>query len=207
MDVSQTDLNRGDPNYQPLFPYGFGLSYNDKDTLVDDLPETIPEKYRFKKPEIITAVATLPIDFERSDHFSLTGFDGGIATVVSNPQADAINASANVGSMHKYLGRTWGGIILNLDGAVDFTGTSVFTMKVWSARPVPVLLKLEGLNVERTAVHKGMGAWQELSFDFTGETGSQVTALTIIFDNGTMGNATVDLANWSFLFDDIALKP
>lgn len=32
-------LNRGDANYDPLFPYGFGLSYGDKDTLGDDLPE------------------------------------------------------------------------------------------------------------------------------------------------------------------------
>ena len=205
MDVSQTELNRGDPNYQPLFPYGFGLNYDDKDTLTDDLPETIPEKYRVKKPATVTAVATLPIDFERSDHLSFTDFDGGFATVIPNPQADANNSSANVGSMKKFVGRTWGGSTLNLDGAVDFTATRVFTMKVWSARPVSVLLKLEGLQVERTAMHKGMGVWQELSFDFTGETGRQVTALTIIFDNGIMGNATVDLAKWSFLFDDIAL--
>jgi beta-glucosidase len=207
MDLSQTDLNRGDPNYQPLFPYGFGLTYNDKDTLADNLPETIPEKYRVKKPAVITAVATLPVDFERSDHLSFTGFDGGLATVVSNPQADAVNASAYVGSMQKFVGRAWGGSTLKLDGAVEFTGSRIFTMKVWSARPVPVLLKLEGLNVERTAMHSGMGVWQELSFDFTGETGSQVTAITLIFDIGTMGNAAVDETNWSFLFDDIALKP
>src|SRR5690606_2686558 len=35
----QGPLNRGDENYDPLFPYGFGLSYADKDTLGDDLPE------------------------------------------------------------------------------------------------------------------------------------------------------------------------
>lgn len=32
-------LNRGDENYDPLFAYGFGLSYSDKDTLGDDLSE------------------------------------------------------------------------------------------------------------------------------------------------------------------------
>jgi beta-glucosidase len=35
----QTPLNRGDKNYDPLFAYGFGLSYADKDTLADNLPE------------------------------------------------------------------------------------------------------------------------------------------------------------------------
>ncbi|WP_041523022.1 glycoside hydrolase family 3 protein [Gilvimarinus agarilyticus] len=32
-------LNRGDEDYNPLFPYGFGLSYADKDTLGDELSE------------------------------------------------------------------------------------------------------------------------------------------------------------------------
>lgn len=35
----QAPLNVGDENYDPLFAYGFGLSYNDKDTLGDDLSE------------------------------------------------------------------------------------------------------------------------------------------------------------------------
>ena len=32
-------LNRGEKDYEPLFPYGFGLSYADQDTLGDDLSE------------------------------------------------------------------------------------------------------------------------------------------------------------------------
>ncbi len=36
---SQTPLNRGDPDYEPLFPYGFGLTYASADTLPDTLPE------------------------------------------------------------------------------------------------------------------------------------------------------------------------
>jgi beta-glucosidase len=32
-------VNRFDDVYQPLFPYGYGLTYNDDDTLVDDLSE------------------------------------------------------------------------------------------------------------------------------------------------------------------------
>jgi beta-glucosidase len=38
-DPSKTDLNRGDPNYEPLFPYGFGLRYGAVDTLSGDPPE------------------------------------------------------------------------------------------------------------------------------------------------------------------------
>lgn len=37
-NVNQTTLNRRDADYHPLFPYGFGLRYSDRDTLGDDLP-------------------------------------------------------------------------------------------------------------------------------------------------------------------------
>jgi beta-glucosidase len=38
--ISPTQIvNRFDDDYQPLFPYGYGLTYNDDDTLLDDLSE------------------------------------------------------------------------------------------------------------------------------------------------------------------------
>ena len=36
----QVELNRNDDVYEPLFPYGFGLTYQDTDTLGDDLDES-----------------------------------------------------------------------------------------------------------------------------------------------------------------------
>jgi beta-glucosidase len=36
--VDQPALNRSDANYDALFPYGFGLTYADKDSLGDTLP-------------------------------------------------------------------------------------------------------------------------------------------------------------------------
>ncbi len=38
-DASQTSLNRNDPDYDPLFAYGFGLTYGVANTLPDNLPE------------------------------------------------------------------------------------------------------------------------------------------------------------------------
>ncbi|MBH0056572.1 glycoside hydrolase family 3 C-terminal domain-containing protein [Pseudoalteromonas sp. SWXJZ94C] len=35
----QTAVNKGDENYDPLLPYGFGLAYGDKNVLADDLDE------------------------------------------------------------------------------------------------------------------------------------------------------------------------
>jgi beta-glucosidase len=37
-DPTQLSLNRNDARYEPLFPYGFGLTYSDRDTLGDSLP-------------------------------------------------------------------------------------------------------------------------------------------------------------------------
>ncbi len=38
--LNQTSLNRNDASYDPLFAYGFGLSYGDTDSLGDDLDES-----------------------------------------------------------------------------------------------------------------------------------------------------------------------
>lgn len=40
-------LNKGDEDYSPLFPYGYGLSYDSKDTLGNDLSETYEELEAF----------------------------------------------------------------------------------------------------------------------------------------------------------------
>ena len=37
--ANQTNVNEGDSNYRPLFPFGFGLTYSDTDNLGDDLSE------------------------------------------------------------------------------------------------------------------------------------------------------------------------
>ena len=39
--ANQTTVNRGDKEYFPLLPYGFGLTYADKNVLADNLDETI----------------------------------------------------------------------------------------------------------------------------------------------------------------------
>lgn len=39
--AEQAVVNRGDKDYQPLLPYGFGLQYDDENVLADDLNETV----------------------------------------------------------------------------------------------------------------------------------------------------------------------
>ncbi|MDC0889269.1 family 16 glycosylhydrolase, partial [bacterium] len=142
-------------------------------------------------------------DFEPAGGpYTFGDFGGGAVTVIANPQITGINTSATVGQMQKFAGEVFGGSTLTLPGEVDFSNSSVFTMKVFAQRAVPVLFKLEGLNVERSVTHTGSG-WEELSFDFTGDTGPGVAQVTLIFDLGVNGDAGGDPDNWTFLFDDI----
>lgn len=141
-------------------------------------------------------------DFEGdAASYSFSDFDGGVATIAANPEMSGNNTSAQVGQMQKFAGQHWGGTTYTLPSAIDINDT-VFTMKVWSQRAVPVLFKIEGMNVERSANHTGSG-WEELTFDFIGDTGTGVTAITLIFDLGIMGDAAGDPTNWTFYFDDI----
>ncbi len=141
------------------------------------------------------------IDFE-SGSATFNDFDGGVAAVIANPDSSGINTSAWVAEMQKSAGQPWGGSTLDLGGAVPLAANDSYTMKVRSSRAVDVTLKLEPLNEERVVTHSGSGTWEELCFDFTGVSGD-VTGITVIFDNGTMGDATNDPDNWTFQFDDI----
>ncbi len=154
------------------------------------------------------AAASFPVDFEAdpaSYDFGMdAGFGGGVSTVIANPDMSGINNSAQTARMQKFAGEVFGGSTLALGGDVDFTGGEVFTMKVWSARAVPVLFKFEGLNKERSVTHMGGGMWEELCFDFTADTaGAASNAITFIFDLGVNGNM-IDFPNdWTFYYDDI----
>ncbi|MFU8862243.1 MAG: hypothetical protein ACNA8K_17690, partial [Cyclonatronaceae bacterium] len=146
----------------------------------------------------------MAIDFDGAGPFDFIDFDGGVATVVANPDQSGINTSAQVARMQKFAGQPWGGSTLPLASAVDFSAGPAFTLKVWSSRPVPVLFKLEGLNQERSATHSGGSEWQELCFDFSGATtGAPANGITFIFDLGVAGNAAADPDNWTFYFDGI----
>ncbi len=152
----------------------------------------------------------VPIDFQSSTiNYNFTNFDGGVATVISNPQSSGINTSTKVGKMVKNAGQTWGGAYLTLDAPIDFSASKIFKMKVFSPRVgAKVLLKVEnltngGISFEKEVTTTVANAWEQLTFDYsTINTANSYQKVVLIFDNGTMGDGT---ANFTFLFDDITL--
>ena len=75
-------------------------------------------------------------------------------------------------------------------------------MKVFTSAPVgtTIKFKLEGVgNAERDVQTTVSNAWEELKWDFTGES-ANFNTLVFMFDFGNVGDGT---ANSTFLFDGI----
>ena len=165
-----------------------------------------------------------PINFERAcDPPTIINFNGGVTVIVDNvddvtnpnnqvnlPDPTGINPSDRFARMQKFGDAAFGGTRLDpLEIPVDFSAGEAYKIKVWSERPVPVTFKLEETNngtlgVAKVDTHNGGSAWEELCFDFTGQTVNTI-GLTIIFDNGKLGAAQAGVfeGDWTFYYDDI----
>ena len=147
----------------------------------------------------------LPINFENGLVTTSTfiDFDGGTATVLTNPNSSGINLSNRVAKIVRNGGTTWSGSKIILSSNLDFSIKNIISMKVYSSAPVgtTIKFKLEGLvgSVERDAQTTLSNEWEELKWDFTGEP-SSFNTLVFMFDYGNIGNGS---ANSTFLFDDI----
>ena len=152
----------------------------------------------------------LPVTFESATQgYIFNNFDGGVVTVLNNPQSNGINTSARVAKMVKNGGQPWGGSVLKLGVPIDFSANRVFRMKVFSPRVgARVLLKVENptngaISFEKEVSTTVANAWEDLVFNYNAINTSNVYQnIVLIFDNGTMGDGS---ANFTFLFDDIRL--
>jgi hypothetical protein len=165
---------------------------------------------QFTKAVTIVDPVLLPLTFESSSiNYAFNNFDGGSASVISNPQSGGINTSGKVGRMVKNPGQVWGGSWIGLSGPIDFSANKIFRMKVFSPRAgAKVLLKVEnatnsGISFEKEATMSVANTWEDLVFDFsTINTTNSYHNIVLIFDLGAMGDGS---GNFTFLFDDIRL--
>lgn len=152
---------------------------------------------------IVCSAQSLPIDFESSvTTADFIDFDGATAMVISNPQNTAGNNSANVAQIVRDGGQPWSGSKIELSNNLDFTTDNSITMKVFTAAPAGtvVKMKLEGAGeAERDAVTTVSGAWETLTWDFTG-TDANMNTVVFMFDFDNVGDGSM---NSTFLFDDV----
>lgn len=160
----------------------------------------------FAMASLVSAQApTLPINFESTTTvYAFADFEGGVGSVIDNPDASGINTSDKVGSMVKGVGQDFGGTTLALAGPIDFGTNNAFTMKAWSnAVGQRVLFKLEGTSpVEIFAETTVANTWEELTFPAAGLSALEFGAITIIYRLGEVGDGSAD---FTMYFDDIEL--
>ena len=152
----------------------------------------------FKRP------LAVPIDFESNEiAYEFVNFGGGFAEVVSNPAVATFNSSTKVVRNVKFEGEDFAGVVLPVDQNIDFTQGSVFKLNVYAPRiAVPLTLKLESPTGSNELVRSTLKAneWEVIGFDFVGLEKGDYDAITLIWDNGTVGDGS---GNWTFFIDDI----
>ncbi len=182
--------------------FDFGNSGNGKVFYWDDV--------RKLSTNFVESVS-LPLTFESNNlTYTWNYFDGGVVTVVNNPQSGGINTSAKVGKMVKNAGQIWGGSWIGLAAPIDFSIKKTFKVKVFSPRAgAKLLLKVENqsngaISFEKEVTTTVAGGWETLSFDYSAiNTANTYQKIVLIFDLGTAGDGS---ANFTFLFDDITLN-
>lgn len=152
--------------------------------------------------------APLFIGFKDSEN-PLGVFGDMAEEVVDNPLVDDVNGSCTVYKFTKSAaGQTWGGTAVNgglTTSIAPATQSGVLKMKVYSeTRTANITLRLEfnpypdtdpavNIVVPTTQV----GAWEELTFDFSEHTDKTFKSLVIYVDEGDAGDDSV------YYFDDI----
>jgi hypothetical protein len=162
-----------------------------------------------KEVTIINPVL-LPVDFEDpTQPYPFINFDGGVSSVIDNPQKTGINTSNKTARMVKSAGQVWGGSVLALGQPIDFSQNKIFRMKVWSPRVgAKVLFKVENptnntIFFEKEVATTIANGWEDMVFDFsTINTANTYQNIVLIFDLGTMGDGS---ANFTWYYDDIRL--
>lgn len=145
----------------------------------------------------------LPFDFETApttDDF--VDFDGGVATVIANPQMDGDNPSATVAQIVRFGGEIWSGSKVILAQNLDFSLEWEISMKVFTTAPVGTLVKfkLEGNgSTEVDQLTTVSGAWETLTWSFYGQP-MDFNEVVFMFDFGNVGDGS---ETSTFLFDDV----
>ncbi len=177
---SQILLNVGDENYNPLFAYGFGLSYGDTSTLGDNLPETVDQEADTQDELAIFKLRPLePWEIEltgsKNERETMTSSEASVSTVTvssvdRNVQHDSRRAVWN--------GEGSGAVALasterqDLSSYLENDGALIFDIKVDAAPSETVNLRLgcgsychSDIDVGQELTDIAGQGWQMISID------------------------------------------
>lgn len=148
-------------------------------------------------------------EFDFEPEFTLSSFDGGDISIVSNPDTNG-NTSSMVAQMIKGSGQTWAGSKITFPTPFDFSSGTTITARVWSPRAgLNLLMKFEddvpwpGVTgtADVIATTTVANQWETLTFDFAGvDMSIDWYNIVLIMDNGTAGDGS---SNYTIYIDDI----
>ena len=155
---------------------------------------------------VFAKAQNVEIDFESNTTW--VGFDGGTFSTITNPHQSTLNQSNKVGRIVKGVGKSWAGVYYDVDEAMNFFTNNTFSIKVYSHKNNSKLLfKVENkangsINYTREKTLTKSNEWETLVFDFSQIPSNVYDRITLIFDNGTVGNGALD---FTYYIDDIKL--
>jgi beta-glucosidase len=204
-------VNRFDDNYQPLFPYGFGLTYNDTDTLLDNLSEKSNVVIETNKvTDIFVGKAIEPWEMVLFDQDQVIEIESsseslsGVAyrTVDKDIQEDSfrLQTTGKINAGIKFIHRN--GLRKDLSFEHEKNAALTFTVKRDSDINTPVYITMNcetigdtqascqatyDIQAQLTAVP--LGKWQDVSIRLScfAEKDVQLSKVTVPFAMSTAG--------------------
>ncbi len=215
-DPSQTTLNYQDADYDPLFAYGFGLSYRDQVELADNLPEVVKVDHgsQLKPVWLFMWRAVKPWQlFVRSEDNPAVAFSGKVVTTEGAPdvtmqvldkdmQEDALSIS--------WQGRVHGEAFLQAETPQDLSqyleqdAALAFVVRVDRKPTAGVEMRIDcgkdcsaRLELNKLLDELPQGTWQDVYVDLrcltdAGADFSKVTRPLVI---ATAGELEIGIAN------------
>ena len=157
----------------------------------------------------------LPIDFELGDDLiqidssNFINFNGGLFEVLVNPYQYEENDSKWVGKITRNLGDIWAGSKIQLDINLNFSISTLISMKVYTQAPIGTQIKLKiedpeyidlgDPSFEIDAWTTVTNAWETIVFDFE-DCPPIFNNIAFMFDFNTIGDGS---SASTFYFDDI----
>lgn len=131
--------------------------------------------------------------------------------VITNPDPDEVNGSANVLYFKRSMaGAPWAGFWSSIPQKVDMTNNKYILAKVWKPRTSVVKFKVEGgtttpsfFELESVEPQADTNAWEQLVFHFPDATGEYPT-IAMLLDFVDPVNLEADM---DIYVDDIILSP
>ncbi|MBV1911977.1 MAG: exo 1,3/1,4-beta-D-glucan glucohydrolase, partial [Kangiellaceae bacterium] len=216
---TQSRVNKGDENYSPLLPYGFGLRYNDTNFLADDLQELFAQTPKELPPVVIFNGTTkkpwqlllFAGEYQFEANSNVHQFPGlSYKTTDKNIQEDAFNIRIDGSVKAGVKIVSFSNRIHDLKSTTESTSALQFSIKLQSHPSDEVNLSIycsEGescghsLNLTNKLSQIELSKWHQLTVNlscFT-ENGMKLAQTISPFELSSSGPLNLDIADISIV--------